>query len=142
MLGIPRTTEYTKQFPPMSNEVVERFARDFGMLDGKPAYQIESRNGTVLNQRYILEVDGAKDQCFSGTLTGKLISSLHDRWSATLYDRTLKKARPLGVFENTAWATVMLADKLDLFIGHPVFCDQPELFIQTTQSGDANGAWR
>ena len=30
----------------------------------------------------------------------------------------------------------MLADKLDLFIGHPVFCDQPELFIQTTQSRD------
>ena len=143
MLGIPRTTEYTKQFPPMSNEVVERFARDFGLLDGKPSYQINAQCGHVTNQRYILEIDSTKEQCFSGTLTGKLISSLpiavsnlKDRWSAYLYDRTLKKARPLGVFENTTWATILLADKLDLFIGHPVISDNKELFIQTTQSGD------
>ena len=143
MLGIPRTTEYTKQFPSMSNEVVERFAREFGLLDGKPAYRVEVQSGEVIGQRYLLEVDGAKEQCFSGTLAGRLISSLpiavanlHDRWSACLYDRVLNKTRPLGVFENTAWATIVLANTNNLFIGHPVICDQPELFIQMTQTGE------
>jgi hypothetical protein len=65
-----------------------------------------------------------------------LVSGLNDNWSAFLYDRTLKAARPLGVFENTAWATVVVAGKADLFVGHPVVCDNTNVVLQVTQTGD------
>jgi hypothetical protein len=60
---------------------------------------------------------------------------LNDRWSAFLYDRQLKKSRPVGVLEGKAWAVINLAGQADLFVGHPVLVDHAELFVQLTQSG-------
>ena len=84
---------------------------------------------------------------FPGTLKGDLISSipiavsnLNDHWTAMLFDRSEKKARPLGVFENQAWATVRLHGEDDLFIGHPVTCDNRDVILQVTQIGD--DGWR
>ena len=142
LLGIPRATDFTKQLPSPTNEVVERFRRDFGLDGGKTGYALDVKEGTLVGQRYTLDVDGQKSGCFSGALQGDLVSSLpvrvaglNDRWSALLYDRTLKKARPLGVFEGQAWAMVKLHGRLDLFVGQPMLCDRPELFIQVTQTG-------
>ena len=42
------------------------------------------------------------------------------------------------MFEDKAWATVCLNDRLDLFIGHPVIADNPDVFIQVTQTGETN----
>ena len=143
LVGIPRPTRYTAGLATASNETVERFARDFGLHGGQPAYVLRTEAGTVVSQRYILRVDGNKERGFSGQLTGKLISTLpiavsglNDRWSAHLFDRQLKKARPVGVFEGTAWATVRLAGDADLFVGHPVTCDAPDVFVQVTQTGE------
>ena len=44
----------------------------------------------------------------------------------------------MGVFENQAWAVVKLHGRMDVFVGHPIFCDRRELLIQVTQS-DENG---
>jgi hypothetical protein len=63
------------------------------------------------------------------------VSGLNDRWSAFLYDRQLKKSRPVGVLEGKAWAVINLAGQADLFVGHPVLVDHAELFVQLTQSG-------
>jgi len=145
LVGIPRRCTLTESWPP-HREVVERFYRDFALDGGKPAYTLQTGQGTILSQRYILAVDGKASGCFSGQLDGKLVSSLpvvvsslNDRWSAFLCDRSLKQARPVGVFEGKAWATISLAGRADLFIGHPVLADNPELFLQLTQSG--NDAW-
>ena len=143
ILGIPRLTDATKQLPAASTEVVERFYHDFGLDGGKTGYTVQSAVGTVTGQRYLLEIDGAREQCFSGVLTGKLISSLpitvsglHDHWSAYLYDRALKKARPLGMFEGKAWATVSLTGRQELFIGHPITADDAAIMLQLTQSNE------
>jgi hypothetical protein len=145
LVGIPRRCTLTEHWPP-SQEVVERFYHDFGLGGGKTGYTLRLGQGKLLSQRYILAIDGAEAGCFSGQLEGKLVSSLpvtvsnlNDRWSAFLYDRSLKQARPVGVFEGTAWATICLAGRADLFVGHPVVADSPELLIQLTQSGD--DAW-
>ena len=78
-----------------------------------------------------------------GAIDGKLISSLplrvsnlNDRWSAFLYDANLKKSRPLGVFENKAWAVIPVRGKVEIFLGHPVTVDNPELFVQVAQTGE------
>ncbi len=145
-VGIPRATPYTKHLPLSSTEVVERFYRDFGLDDGEPEYACEADAGSLTGQRYILDVDGSEEQCFSGKLTGNLISSLpirvgglNDEWSAYLLDRALGKARPVGVFESQAWATVPMRGEADLFIGHPIIADNDAAHIQVTQSGEA--AW-
>jgi hypothetical protein len=145
LVGIPRRCTLTEGWP-RSRDIVERFYRDFALDGGKPAYALRLDQGTLLSQRYILAIDGKPSACFSGQLEGKLVSSLpiavsglNDRWSACLYDRSLKQARPIGVFEGKAWATICLAGRADLFIGHPVLVDSPELFVQLTQCGD--DAW-
>lgn len=147
LVGIPRLTDLTRQLPAASTEVVERFYRDFGLDGGPPGYSAELTAGTITGQRYILAVDGTAEQCLSGRLTGSLVSSLpitvsglHDHWSAYLYDRQRKQARPLGMFEGQAWATVCLRGALDLFVGHPVIATNPELTLQVTQIGD--DTWR
>ncbi|OPZ82123.1 MAG: hypothetical protein BWY76_02811 [bacterium ADurb.Bin429] len=145
LLGVPRITDGTAHLPAATSEVVDRFYRDFGLDGGPTGYTVKTDTGTVTSRRYILAIDGAVEG-FSGTITGKLISSLpiavdglNDRWSSFLYDRGLKKSRPLGTFEGRAWATVILGNGKDLFIGQPVTADNPNLFIQLTQSGEM--AW-
>jgi len=115
LVGIPRLTPYTQSVSKDTLATVRRFASDFGLNGKKPSYTVVPQTGTITNQRYILNVDGRADNAFSGTLKGDLISSipvavsnLNDHWTAMLFDRSEKKARPLGVFENQAWATVRL----------------------------------
>jgi hypothetical protein len=146
-VGIPRATAFTKQLPSPSTEVVERFYHEFGLDGGKGGYQLALQAGRVTAQRYILDIDGAAEQCFSGQLTGHLVSSLPIRvsglnhhWSAYLLDRAQGKARPIGMFEGQAWATVSLNDSLDLFVGHPVIADNPDVWLQVTQTGA--DAWK
>lgn len=144
ILGIPRVTGITRTLAMPSTETVERFRRDFGLDGSAPAYSVDAVEGTVLSAGYPLAV-AATNQVFSGVVSGDLVSSLpitvsglNDRWSCVLYDRGRKAARPVGTFEGAAWATVVPKTKkpLDLFIGHPVSCDNPEVFIQTTQMGE------
>ncbi len=144
IVGIPRRCVLTEHWPA-SAEVVERFYRDFGLDGGRPAYTLSLDQGKETSHRYILGIDGASSGGFSGRLEGTLISSLpiavsglNDRWSACLYDRGLKQARPIGVLEGTAWATINLTGRADLFVGHPVLVDNPELFVQFTQSGESS----
>ena len=142
ILGVPRRCALTENWPP-SKEVVERFYRDFALDGGDGGYTVRLDQGTVLSRRYVLSIDGRPTGGMSGQLEGKLISSLpvavsglNDRWSAFLYDRQLKKSRPVGVLEGKAWAVINLAGQADLFVGHPVLVDYPELFVQLTQSGE------
>lgn len=141
LLGIPRTMPRTARLPGASTEVVERFRADFGLGHAPPAYQLDVATGQVLSQRYFLKIDGGTQHAFSAKLAGKLISALpilvsglNDNWSALLYDRTLQQARPLGVLENTAYATLVIQPHTDLFIGHPVICDNPDIVLQVTQT--------
>lgn len=126
-------------------DLMEKCSAQFGLgADGKAlGYSLDLQSGKVIGQRMILEVDGSKSKCLSGKIKGDLmaglpvkVSGLNDRWSAMLLDRKLKKSRPVAVFENAAWAVLPLHGENDLFIGHPVFCENPELFIQTTQTGE------
>jgi hypothetical protein len=146
LVGIPRLTDYTAALAAPSTETVETFARQFGLLDGTTGYQVEAAAGKVADKRFILTVDGAATAGFSGKLSGKLISrlpvvvtGLNDKWSVCLYDRQQRLARPVGMFEGKAWATLLMHGSADVFLGHPVTADDPRAVIQVTQSGAA--AW-
>jgi len=142
LLGIPRPTELTRNLPGKSNEILERFNRDFGLDGGKTGYTLNLKAGKLVSQRYILDIDGKQAACMLGTIDGKLVSTLpvtvsglNDRWSAFLYDANLKESRPVGVFEGKAWAVVPVKGKTELFIGHPVTADNPDILIQVSQTG-------
>ena len=143
LVGVPRVTDYTLGMPAATTEVAERFYHDFGLDGGETGYTLQVKAGKVVDRRYILNIEAIKAQAFSGTISGKLISSLpiavsglHDRWSSYLYDRGLHKARPIGVLNGKAWATVCINGKSDLFVGHPVTSDDPAVTIQVTQTGE------
>jgi len=143
LVGIPRPTDRTRHLPTSSNEVVERFLHDYGLAGGPPAYAVVPASGTVSDARYPLRIDGGAEQCFRGHVSGTLCSSLpvlvgglHDNWSAFLFDAAKGAARPVGVFEGAAWATLCLRGDMDLFVGHPVVADSAEVLIQVTQTGD------
>lgn len=147
LLGIPRLTEHSTTVSTDTMATLARFGRDFGLTTAKPTYSADVNAGQIVSQHYILHVDGAKENGFSGKLTGDLIaklpievSGLNDHWSAMLYDRHLGKARPIGLYANEAWATVPLHGHDDLFVGHPVTCDNRDIVLQFTQIGDHS--WR
>ncbi len=144
-IGIPRNTSLTRNFyPSVLNKVVKRFYQKFGLsLNGKTGYTVNTANGKIISQRYLLNINGGKNRCFSGSITGNLISTLpvivsnlENRDSVYLYDRGLNKARPIGVYNGKAYAVITLHGTRNLFIGEPVICDAPDLFVQVTQTGE------
>jgi hypothetical protein len=145
LIGIPRNTSLTRNFyPSVLNKVVKRFYQKFGLsLNGKTGYTVNTANGKIISQRYLLNINGGKNRCFSGSITGNLISTLpivvsnlENRDSVYLYDRGLNKARPIGVYNGKAYAVITLHGTRNLFIGEPVICDAPDLFVQVTQTGE------
>ncbi len=144
-IGIPRNTSLTRNFyPSVLNKVVKRFYQEFGLsLNGKTGYIVNTANGKIISQRYLLNINGGQNRCFSGSITGNLISTLpvivsnlENRDSVYLYDRGLNKARPIGVYNGKAYAVITLHGTRNLFIGEPVICDAPDLFVQVTQTGE------
>jgi hypothetical protein len=144
LVGIPRATENTAFMPVATTEIIERFCKDFGLDGGETGYTLKINAGKITSRRYILKIDGSRDEAFSGIIEGDLISSLpvavsglNDSWSAMLYDRDLKKSRPLAIADGIAWAVFPQKGSRNLFIGHPVTADNKNLIIQVTQSSES-----
>lgn len=141
LLGIPRYTKLTRSLPENPLDTVKRFYDDFGLGANAPTYKLDIKTGKIISQKYILKIDGSAEKCFDATVSGKLISSLpiqvsgmNNKWSAFLYDSMENKARPVGVSESTAWATIIVKGQ-KCFIGHPIVADNDKLYIQLTQAG-------
>ncbi|MGB9877038.1 MAG: hypothetical protein ACPLPS_04645 [bacterium] len=136
VVGTPFTVEPDEKW-------VEWVRSEMG-LAGKPAYRLEIEKGKVISQEYILEVDG-KGEGFAGRISKSnlplalpiVVRRLQERWSVFLLERDKKRARPLGQLNDKAYATIDLreGDK-DIFVGHPIVCDDKEIFINVVQTGD------
>jgi hypothetical protein len=135
VVGTPFTVEPDERW-------IEKVRKDMG-LAGIPGYRLEIEGGEIRGQGYILEIDG-KGQGFSGRI-GKadlplalpiVVRGLNERWSVFLLERE-RKARPIGQLRDSAYATIDLreGDK-DIFIGHPIVCDDKEVFINVVQTGE------
>lgn len=145
LLGIPRPTEFSHNVGDNPAATIDRFASDFGLRDGRPAYTVKATAGTIRDRRYVLSVNGLAG-AFSGSIHGDLISSLpievfgvNPNVSCYLYDRAIGKARPIGQAEGVAYATLAVHGDVDVFIGQPVTASNPALTVQLTQTGDT--AW-
>ena len=127
---------FTSQ-PGELNEVPERVRIAYG-LAGKPLYDYTVPRGEVVDTVYWLRLRGDRGAaCVNlskAAMPGALpivVDGLNERWSAVVADRGGQFVRSIGVFERSGYAAVDLRKSaLDLFLGHPVQCDNPELFIQ------------
>jgi hypothetical protein len=138
LLGLPRTA-------PPTNEIVERYRSAMGFL-GEHAVEVAIENGEMLERSFWLRVDG-KGIGFAGIVKGTdlpttlpvVVEGMNDRWTTVLYDRRRRQLRPIGCVEGKAYAVVDPSKgDLDLFVGHPVVCDDPDLFLTFVQT-DGSG---
>lgn len=126
------------------------FARRFGVAEpGKTSYGLDLKHGKLIDNYLILRLDGqGKGVEFSASRTdmpGFLpvsVEGLNDNWSVHLLDR--KRAWPnhraLPIRDGRAFAQLDLSEAdVDVFIGHPVICDNPEVKIQV--SWMKSGTW-
>jgi len=126
------------------------FARKFGVADpGKTAYTLDVKQGRLIDKYLILtlnaEEKGIEAKISKTDLPGFLpvkVEKLNDNWSVYLLDkaRPFPNFRALPVRDGSAYAQLDLNDAdMDLFIGHPVICDNPSVNI--TLSWVRSGEW-
>lgn len=124
-------------------KVASRADEAFGILSGKPAYTLKLEKGKLLSQRYTLELDGegvgAAGAIPKFALPAYLpvtVAGLNPNWATVYLDRAGKKWRPVGVLDGAAHVELdpSVSDQ-SFFIGHPVTCDQKDLWLQLTQTG-------
>ena len=124
-----------------STESIVRFAQARGVATpGKPAMKATITRGRQLDANLIWTLDAAGEaaevklprQDVQGFIATR-IQGLNDNWSVFLLDRNRKGAsfRALPRRDGRAFAQLDPYDAdLDLFLGHPVTCDQPDVRIQ------------
>jgi hypothetical protein len=128
------------------DKLAAQVAADYG-LSGPPAYRVEARQGKVTGQDCRLTLDASKDHCFRGKLTGlahlsgnlgSVITGLTDTWSAVFQVQDGSgKTRIIPVEQDTGYAVLRAEDEgKDVFIGHPLICDSPQVVISLARSTD------
>ncbi len=125
----------------------QQVRKDYG-LEGPPAYRVKSRIGTVKDTRYTLDLQarhGAAVVTISrAPLPNDLpirIYGLQNRWSAVRAnlpkgvalwkaDPGVLRWRPMGICQGVGYLDIDINQHARrLFIGHPLLCGQPELFL-------------
>ena len=116
------------------------FAGKFGVAKpGTTAYILDLKQGKLIDNYLILRLDGqgaGAEFSIPGTdMPGFLpvsVEGLNDNWSVHLLDRARKwpNHRALPIRDGRSFAQLDLKEAdVDVFMGHPVTCDHPELKI-------------
>ncbi len=119
-------------------------------LDGPPAYRVKASWGAVRGTQFTLDL-GAKDGAAVASISQAplpndlpvCVHGLEDRWSAVratlpsghvpVDHPGLLKWRPVGVYKGVGYVAVNInKGSRRLFIGHPLVCNQPALFLNLT----------
>ena len=119
---------------------------DYG-ISTAPSYTVKAQVGRVVDQQYVLTLAAAPEGCFVGSVTGIAslpgnlgcaVQGLNDNWTAWYQLRGEKpKTRIVPVAEGAAYAVLRDEDEgRDVFIGHPVVADRPELILNVALSED------
>jgi len=134
-VGAPFTVEPDEKW-------IEKIRESMGI--SKTGYELKIKKGKLLSNKYILQIDGNKEG-FSGDIKKSdlpltlpvIVKNLNERWSSFLLEKNNNRARPIGQFKDTAYVTIDLREgDVGIFVGHPVICDDPEVFINVVQTGD------
>jgi hypothetical protein len=129
-----------------SPEAAEDFQSQLGLSPaGTVSYQVNAEHGSVLNQHYILSLDG-KGLGFAGSILLPekfpcvlpiIVKNLNKRWSSVLYDRRSKTMRPLGMEGGQAYCHRAPEEREgEIFIGHPFTSNNENLWLMAVQTGE------
>ena len=110
---------------------------------GRPAYRLNMERGTCHSQRLFLELDLERNESVAFQIDQAslpmpipvLVRGVNPHWPVFMLDRAGRRCRPLGVCENTTYATVDVATgATSLVIGHPVTADRPEVVLNLVRT--------
>lgn len=131
---------------------IKRFREEFGLANA-PKYDCRVKQGRIMSQNYVLEVEAA-DAAFSADFAAADL--VHDlpvrvhgvsrRWTCVIVDPDTKAWRPVGTSFNLAGVTpgghataayiaIDLSRPQSVWIGHPVVCDSDDLQITLFTDG-------
>ena len=124
-------------------------------LDGPPAYRVKASWGAVRGTRFTLDL-GAKDGAAVASISQAplpddlpvRVNGLQGRWSAVCADLPVAggpisdpgslKWRPVGVYKGVGYLAINInKGPRRLFMGHPLVCNQPKLFLNLISWGKA-----
>lgn len=135
----PRTTLPT-------DEMTDRFLSAYGLSGKPPIYSLTVEAGKVLDQHFVLAVEGSEagfagavKKCDLPTYLCVMVSGMNDKWTAGYLDRARKRYRGVGLLQGTAYAQIdTTRSDEQFFIGHPVTCENKEVLLNAMQTGNGS----
>lgn len=121
---------------------------DYLGLDGAPGYPMTLTRGTQLPvttgfcdlqaQAGAVEFSMPKPKANLQMVLPVRVLGMNDNWSAVCYDKRRKQARPIGVYQDIAYARFdpEYEELTDVIVGHPVVADHPDVVIAVAVLGD------
>jgi hypothetical protein len=133
--------------PPTDREWRD-FAGAMG-IGGDPAYQVTVRHGHCVGTNFLLDLESeggyVRVDLTQAHLPIRLpvrVAGLNPVWGAWVADIARDTALPLGIIERegVGYTTCDLTrGNTELFVGHPVICDRPDVPINALPEGEI---WR
>ena len=130
---------------PATNAEFEWLRESLG-IGGKPAYEVQTKQGKVRGTRLFLDLDAQDGGCtgqLQKTTTRRLpvrlpirVYGLNPHWSAAVWDRQRQTLEPFGIGDGVGYASVDLdRGPADVYVGNLAICDQPELRLWVLEEG-------
>lgn len=126
-------------------ESAVRFARDFGLVGGQPAYHISVKGGQVARSGYPLVLSGTngglvvefRDRGLPAGLP-VFVKGLNDNWDAVVWQQGRGVIEHMGVREGIGYYQFSESESEGgtYFLGHPVVCSDLEVRLQLVELGE------
>jgi len=147
VVGIPRRAKGYSDEVAVDDPVKVASALKAGLGIGRePSYKVTWQRGTPQKADFFCRVrasDGAAVGRFAKAddliaVIPVMVEGVNPNWTVMYHERNENKIRPLGQFEGKAIAVIdPYYGEMDLFLGHPVVCDNDDLVIHVVRTGDA-----
>ena len=127
-----------------ARQVVTKGLADFGFTGKTPAYKVQTRRGKIASTAGILhlESDGVGSSVnITKTDLGQhlpvRVTGLNDNWDAFYANLSTGGFKPLRVNGGETYVVIEDLEKgdRDIFVGHPVVCDNKRLVMNLTFEG-------
>ncbi|HEY3396442.1 MAG TPA: hypothetical protein VGM19_02185 [Armatimonadota bacterium] len=123
------------------NGELENTRKYFGLGGGAPGYTVTPTVGTVARTQYACTLQpaggGFRAQFSAAPIETDLpiiMPGLQPRWDSGVWIVGSDRVRFFGRWDDTGYTTLRLDKPLEAFLGHPLVCDQPQVWLTLVEA--------